>query len=85
MQVCVDLYANMQCTHVFMSVCVYVCVPDEEGSRVFASGALGVVQTAMYLAGYSDCPTSCHEPLSPPYTYHTNFKKCLVQSLFQRW
>ena len=36
-----------------------------------ASRALVVVQTAMYLTGYSDRLTGFHEPLSPPYKCHT--------------
>ena len=48
-------------------MCVCVHVLGGEGSWVFASTALVVIQTAMYLTGYSDYLTSCFwEPLSPP-------------------
>ena len=46
---------------------VYVCVLGGEGSRVFASTALVVVWTTVYLTGYSDYLISFREPLSPPY------------------
>ena len=55
-------------------VCVCVFVLNREGSCVFASRALVVVWTAVYLTAYSDCLTACsdcltgfREPLSPPY------------------
>ena len=45
--------------------CVRACF-RWEGSWVFASRALVLVSMAVYLTGYSDYPTSLHEPLSPP-------------------
>ena len=67
---CIDACARVSvcvcaCAHVCM------CVPDEEGSRVFASRALGVVQTAMCLTGYN-CLTGFLEPLLPPHRCHTS-------------
>ena len=43
------------CVCLYVSVCVRVCacVQDREGSRVFASGALVVAQTAVYPTSYS--------------------------------
>ena len=61
--------------------CWWVCVwvwgggLDREWSRVFASTAMVVGWTAMYLTGYSDYLTSFCEPLSTPYTCHTGLKK----------
>ena len=55
-------------------VCVCVCILGREKSWVFASTALGVVWTAMYLNGHSDYLTSFHEPLLPPYRCHTGLK-----------
>ena len=43
-------------------MCVCVCVPDREGSRVFVSAALVVVLMVMYLTSYSDYLASFHEP-----------------------
>ena len=51
-----------------------VCVLDREGSWAFASRALAVVFTAVYLTGYSDCLTGFHKPLLPPYGCHTGLK-----------
>ena len=48
--------------------CVRVCVFGREGSWVFASTAQLVAWTAMYLTGYSECVTSLHAPLWPPYS-----------------
>ena len=62
------------CVRERKSVCVCVCVLDKEGSWVFASTALAVVWTAVYLTGYSDFLTNFHEPLSPPYRRHTSLK-----------
>ena len=45
--------------------CVRACF-RWEGSWVFARRALVLVSMAVYLTGYSDYPTSLHEPLSPP-------------------
>ena len=53
--------------HVRARARVYVCVLGGEGSRVFASTALVVVWTTVYLTGYSDYLISFREPLSPPY------------------
>ena len=48
------------------SLCVvsylWVHVLDREGSKVLSGRALAVVQTAVYLIGYSDYLTSFHEP-----------------------
>ena len=53
-----------------MCVCVCVCV---------CVVVVAVVQTAMYLIGYSDCLSGFHELLSP-YTIrcHTSLKKSSV-------
>ena len=41
---------------------------------------LAIVQTAVYLTGYSDCRTSFHKPLSQPYRSVSHwFKHCLAQ------
>ena len=66
---CIDACARVS---VCVCVCVHVCMCalDEEGSRVFASRALGVVQTAMCLTGYSDCLTS--------YNCLTGYSDCLT-------
>ena len=73
---CVSVYV---CVSVCVCVCVWhvcvcVCVLGREGSWVFASTALVVVWTAMYLTSYSDYLTGFHEPPSPPYRCHTSFK-----------
>ena len=59
-----------------MYVCVFVCVYvlGREWSWVFASTALVVVWTAIYLTSYSDYLTGFHEPLSTPYRCHTSLK-----------
>ena len=44
---------------------VCVCVLDREGSRMFASIAVVVVWTAVYLTGYNNCSTGFRERLSP--------------------
>ena len=66
------------CVCVHVCVCVCACVPvhvlDKEGSRVVASRALVVVQTAVYLTGYSDCQIGFCELLLPPYRFHTGLK-----------
>ena len=50
-----------------MCVPACVCVLGGEGSWVFASIALVVIQMAIYLTSYSDYLTSCFcKPLSPP-------------------
>ena len=54
---------SLQCVH----VCMRVCVLDWAGSWVFASTALLVAWTAMYLTSYSDYLTCFHDPLLPPY------------------
>ena len=36
--------------------------------------AVVVVETAVYLTGYSDCLTGFYEPLSPPYRCHAGLK-----------
>ena len=52
------------CVHVCVCVYTHVCVLDREGRWVVASRALVVVvQTAIYLTGYSDCATSFHAGL----------------------
>ena len=58
--VCVCVF--YMCMGVCMCMCV--CVLGREGSWVFASTALVVAWTAMYLT----------EPFSPPYRCHTNLK-----------
>ena len=64
-----------ECVCVCVCVCVCdVCVRDGEGSWVFASTALAVIQMAMYLTGHSDYLTGFHEPLLPPYRCHTSFR-----------
>ena len=68
--VCACMHASMQCAYVFMCVCVL----DREGSRVFASKALGVVKTAVHLTDDSDCLTAFHEPLLPTSGCHTSLK-----------
>ena len=60
-----------------------VCVLDWAGSWVFASTALLVAWTAMYLTSYSDYLTCFHDPLLPPYLDLTLVGKCLLQSLSQ--
>ena len=68
------------CVCVCVCVCVRVCVRacmcvlDRDGSWVFASKALEVVWTAVYLTSYSDYLTSYCEPLSPSYSCHTSLK-----------
>ena len=52
------------CVRVCVCVCVCVCVLGVEGSWVFASTALLVVWTDMYLTGYSDYLIGFREPLS---------------------
>ena len=75
--VCVCAY-----TYIYVCVCVCVClcvcavcVLDREGNMMLASRALVVVQTAVDQTLYSNCPTGCCEPLSPPYKCHTGLKK----------
>ena len=63
------------CMCVCVCVCVCVCALDREQSRVFASTALVVGWTAMYLTGYSDNLSSFCEPLSTPCRCHTGLKK----------
>ena len=58
--------------------CVCVSVLGREGSWVFASTALVVVWTTMYLNSFSDWLTGFCEPLSPPYRYHTNLKNVKI-------
>ena len=68
------------CVCVCVSACVYVCVfvrvyvLGREWSWVFASTALVVVWTAMYLTRHSDYLTGFHEPLSTSYICHTGLK-----------
>ena len=53
-------------------------VVDREGSRVVASitsrAVAVVVQTPVYLTGYSDCLPGFHEPLWTPYRYQAGLK-----------
>ena len=58
--------------------CVCVSVLGREGNWVFASKALVVVWTTMYLTGYSDWLTGFGGPLSPPYRCHTSLKNVKV-------
>ena len=62
------------CVCVRACVCAYACVLDGEGSWVFASTALTVVQMAIYLTSYNDCLTGFCEPLLPLYRCHTGLK-----------
>ena len=87
MRVCVCVCACMPvhmhvcvcaCLYTCMCVCVCACVPvhvlDTEGSRVVARRALVVVETAVYVTGFSDCQIGFCEPLLPPYRCHTGLK-----------
>ena len=51
-----------------------VRVLDREGSRVVARTSLAIVQTVIYLTGYSDRLTGFRDPLSPPCGCHTGVK-----------
>ena len=48
-----------------------MCVLDGEGSKLFASRVLAVLQTAMYLIGYRDYRTCFREPFPLPYRCHS--------------
>ena len=69
-------------------VCVCVCVCSKRGREHGVSGAsLVVVQTAVYvtgysdhLTGYSDYLTGFREPLSPPSQMLHRFEKCLARA-----
>ena len=52
-----------------MCVCMHACVSGKERSQVFASTALAVVWSAMYLAGYGDYLTSFWELPLPSLSY----------------
>ena len=52
-------------------VCMCVCVLGVARSWMFASTALVVEWTAMYMTDYSDYLTGFCEPLLPPYWYVT--------------
>ena len=56
------------------TVCVCVCVLGKEGSRMFASRALLVEQTAVYLTGYCDCLPGILKPLLQPYKLYISQK-----------
>ena len=60
--------------------CVCVCVLGGERSWVFASTALVVVWTAMYLTGYTDYLTGFREPLSGE-SFSIRFEKMSARSL----
>ena len=62
--VCVCVRARA-CVRACVCVCVCVCVLDREGSRMFASTAVVVVWTALYLTGYNNCLTGFRERVSP--------------------
>ena len=66
------------CMHAFMHVL------QGKGSRVVASRALAVVQTALHLTSYSDCLTSFHEPLSPSYRHHSGLKNVKCDHCIQK-
>ena len=79
--VCVCVCMSVcECAQVCLPACVCacvcvlahacVCVLDREGRWVFASRALVVVRTAVYLTSYSDHLTGFREPLSSPCRRH---------------
>ena len=53
---------------VCVCMCIRLCILDREGNRVFASRAQAVVQTVVYLTGFTfnDCLAGFCEPLLPP-------------------
>ena len=55
-------------------MCAHICVPDREGSWVFATTSLVVLWIAMQLAAYSDYLTTFYEPLLALLRCHASLK-----------